>query len=75
MKLLDSDIKQFQSLYVKYFDQVLNEDEARAKLTLLVRQIEIIYQPITQAQYDAFVTKNVNEKRDDDDNSMVSVAH
>jgi hypothetical protein len=61
MKLLNSDIKQFQALYIKHFDQVLSDDEARAELALLVRQMEIVYQPITIAQFDKYLTKYVNE--------------
>ena len=75
MKMFNSDIKKFQALYVKYFNKVLTEDEARAKLSLLVRQMEAIYRPITQAQYDRYATKNVDEKRDEDDNSMAFVAN
>lgn len=58
MKLLNSDIKQFQALYIKHFNQVLSDDDARAELTLLVRQMEIIYQPITLNQFDAYIAKN-----------------
>jgi hypothetical protein len=60
MKLLDSDIKQFQALYLKHFDQVLTDDEARAELTLLVRQMEIVYQPITVAQFDKYLMRYVS---------------
>ncbi|HUD07537.1 MAG TPA: hypothetical protein VMQ52_00435 [Candidatus Saccharimonadales bacterium] len=60
MKLLNSDIKQFQALYIKHFNQVLSDDDARAELTLLVRQMEIVYQPITVAQFDKYLTKYVN---------------
>jgi len=61
MKLLNSDIKQFQALYIKHFDQVLSDDEARAELALLVRQMEIVYQPITVAQFETYIAKYVNE--------------
>jgi hypothetical protein len=63
MKLLNSDIKQFQALYIKHFDQVLSDDEARAELALLVRQMEIVYQPITVEQFDKYLTKYVDEEQ------------
>jgi hypothetical protein len=66
MKLINSDIKKFQSLYIKYFDQVLSSDEARAELSLLVRQMEIVYQPITMAQFDSHLMKYVNEVEEDE---------
>lgn len=50
MKLLESDIKKFKGLYVKYFNIKLSDTEARTKLSLLVRQMEIVYQPITKKQ-------------------------
>jgi hypothetical protein len=61
MKLTDSDIRKFQSLYIKYFNKVLSNDEARAELSLLVRQMEIVYQPITATQFDKYLIKYVNE--------------
>jgi len=61
MKLLATDIKKFKALYAQHFDQVLNDDEAREQLTLLVRQVEIVYQPITLAQLDRHLMKYVNE--------------
>lgn len=50
MKLLGSDIKKFRGLYVKYFNIKLSDTELRTKLSLLVRQMEIAYQPITKKQ-------------------------
>ena len=52
MEFTTADIKQFQGLYVKYFNIKLTDNMARVKLMMLVRQMEIAYQPITQEQFD-----------------------
>lgn len=49
-RLLDSDIKEFQDLYLKYFNQTISREEARKELALLVRQTQIVYQPINIQQ-------------------------
>jgi hypothetical protein len=59
--ITDADVAEFQELYEKRFGAVIDRDEAYKKLTLLVRQIEIIYQPITRSQYEEYV----NEHGDD----------
>ena len=53
--LLDSDINKYQQLYVRYFGEALDRQQARAELTLLVRQLEIVYQPITVSQFDRYI--------------------
>lgn len=65
MKLLRSDIRQFKELYKKHFNEELADDEARRQLTLLVRQMEIVYQPITVSQFDSLLMKyvDVNESQ------------
>ena len=50
MQLSKSDIKQFQSLYQKHFGMELDDKQAHQKLHLLVRQMEIVYRPITKQQ-------------------------
>ena len=55
MDVRDGDVAEFQALYEAKFGIKLDYIEARAKLTLLVRQIEIVYQPVTQAQVDAII--------------------
>jgi len=47
MEILDTDIAKFKKLYKEKFNIDLDNHEARHKLSLLVRQTEIIYQPIT----------------------------
>ena len=75
MKLIDSDIKKFQSLYIKHFNQVLSNDEARAELSLLVRQMEIVYQPITMTQFDKYLMKYVNEVEDNETTTTTKTAN
>lgn len=50
MEILDSDVKKFQTLYKEKFGKELNSTAARHKLSMLVRQTEIVYQPITKKQ-------------------------
>lgn len=47
MKILDTDIAKFKKLYKEKFKIELDDHEARHKLSLLVRQMEIVYQPIS----------------------------
>lgn len=56
--ITDTDIAEFQDLYQKQFGGVLDKDEAFKKLTLLIRQVEIVYQPITKEQYQQYVNEH-----------------
>ena len=59
-----SDIKEFRTLYQKQFGIELGTFEARTKLELLVRQMELVYQPITKQQLRSInVNVNKNDKR------------
>lgn len=53
-----SDVKEFRKVYQKKFGIELGAFEARTKLELLVRQMELVYQPITKQQLQIM---NVNE--------------
>lgn len=48
--LSDTDIEKMQVLYRKRFGIQLNKDEARYKLDLLVRQVQLTYRPIKNIQ-------------------------
>lgn len=50
MQLTPTDIKQFKLLYQSHFGIELSNKQAHRKLALLVRQLEITYQPITRLQ-------------------------
>lgn len=50
MELSRADIKKFQELYMKHFKLKLSDSLARVKLSMLVRQVELIYQPVTNEQ-------------------------
>ncbi len=50
MDFTTADIKTFKKLYVKHFNIKLTDNLARVKLMMLVRQMEIAYQPITKEQ-------------------------
>lgn len=61
MELTISDIEKFKKLYKEKFDIDLDDHEARHQLSLLVRQMEIVYQPISKQQLDDF---EAERKRD-----------
>lgn len=56
--ITDADVIEFQELYEKRFGAAIDKDEAYKKLTLLVRQMEIIYQPITRSQYEEYINEH-----------------
>ena len=47
LTISDDDVAEFRSIYKKRFGKLLSEENARKKLALVVRQLEMIYQPIT----------------------------
>jgi hypothetical protein len=61
MTITSNDIKLFKALYVTKFNIELTDDLARKKLSTLVRQVEIIYQPITMGQLRKLKDLNGNE--------------
>ncbi len=63
MDLTTSEIKHFQQLYITKFGIELDDKTARYKLLKLVRQMHVVYQPITQQQLDEQNAKNehINE--------------
>ena len=54
-----TDVRKFQAVYTKTFGVDLKPFEAKAKLELLVRQMELVYPPLTE---DELQSINVNEK-------------
>ena len=54
--ITEADVTEFQGLYEKQFGKPIAKDSAFQKLTLLVRQMEIVYQPIR---------KQINEDGDE----------
>ncbi len=48
MNITDVDVSRFQSLYKKYTGRSIDIEDARTKLSALVRQMELIYRPITE---------------------------
>lgn len=63
--ITDSDVAEYQSLYEKQFGRPIEKQEAFIQLSILVRQMEIVYQPITVAQHKKYVNENgeSNEQR------------
>jgi hypothetical protein len=58
MEITDEDVTEFQALYKARFDKDIDRQAAREKLTLLVRQMEIVYQPITKQQYQEYMERH-----------------
>ena len=50
MNFTATDIRTFKRLYEEHFNIKLNDKIATLKLAMLVRQIEIVYRPLTYAQ-------------------------
>jgi hypothetical protein len=50
--LTEADVKKYQRLYKARYGVDIERDHAFTELSLLVRQFQIIYQPITQADVD-----------------------
>jgi len=58
-----ADVREFQTLYTSKFAIDLSRKDARTKLLLLVRQMELVYQPITKKQLQRInVNENSNEQ-------------
>ena len=68
MMLTEADIKKMQRLYKSKHGVSLSRDDAYSKLALLVRQVELIYQPITQKQLDELTDKDKAKYIDGDKN-------
>lgn len=61
--ITDTDVAEFQSLYQQQFGRPIEKQEAFRQLTILVRQMEIVYQPIKAVRH----KKYVNEDEDNNE--------
>lgn len=61
MDFTNKDISRFQELYLKYFGRQLDREEARSRLSLLVRQVELVYKPITDKHFKEVMKNEVKE--------------
>jgi hypothetical protein len=64
--LTKADVKKYQKLYKARFGVDIDRDDAYTELSLLVRQFQIIYQPITQADLDELEARDKEIKGDKD---------
>lgn len=62
MDIRKSDVAEFQALYKAHTGEELDYQSAYKKLCLLVRQMEIVYQPITKKQLKTFTNKEDRTK-------------
>jgi len=60
MELTDTDIAKFQRIFRKLYGIELDRDNAYRLLARMVRQVELVYQPITQEQLDRYNDENGN---------------
>jgi hypothetical protein len=68
--LKEKHIKKFQRLHFHRYGEHLDYDDARMRLALLVRQMEIIYRPITAEQLKAL--HDEDKARNEDVNEKLS---
>lgn len=61
MNLTNKDIEKFQALYKARTDIDLDKHEAHKQLSLLVRQMEIVYQPITVHDLEDLIIKDAEK--------------
>lgn len=61
MELTKTDVTKFQKLYKEKFNKVLDYQTAHHKLSMLVLQMKIVYQPITQKQVDELARKDIKK--------------
>jgi hypothetical protein len=59
MNLTKADIAKFKALYKKHFDIELDDQNAMVKLSHLVRQMEIVHQPITVKQLTDLIDRDI----------------
>jgi len=59
MQLPESKIRQFQDLYKKRFGIELTKEQALEKGLILIRQMELVYQPITKQQLRQLEEKDI----------------
>ena len=62
MNITKNDVAKFQALYKKHFGKDIDYQEAFKQLTLLVRQMEIVYQPVTKQQFINLLEKDYGSK-------------
>lgn len=62
--ITDTDVAEFQALYKKRFGDSIDKDEAYENLMLLVRQMELVYQPIKKASINENGVCNGEAKRE-----------
>ncbi len=49
--LSDEQIAKYQTLYKKYFGKEISREEAYEEGVKLIRLVELIYKPMTEAEY------------------------
>lgn len=58
MELTKKDVKEFQDLYKSKFGKEIDAQTARHKLTMLVRQMAVIHQPIKKEQLEELARRD-----------------
>ncbi len=58
-------VKKFQTLYKKRFGKEIDENEALEKGAKLLRLMQLVYKPMTRAQFDAVEERRKELSHDD----------
>lgn len=58
MELTTKDILKFQQLFKARFNVDVDQETARRKLSSLVRQMELVYRPVSKDQLDELKDEN-----------------
>lgn len=53
-------LEKFKEIYKKEFGKEISDEDALEQATKLLRLVEIIYKPMTQAEHDKFENKSAN---------------
>lgn len=69
MDIKQADIVEFKKLYASHFDMQISDKLARIKLSMLVRQMELVYKPITKEQLSKLEYGNEYETNPGTDNN------
>ena len=66
--LSDEQITRYQTLYKNRYGKEINREEAYEQGAKLIRLVELVYQPITQDEYQQLQTRRKNKQLKDLEN-------
>ena len=63
MHLTEEDITKFQRLYKKHFGEEISREQAHEEGIKLVRLMQLIYKPMTKADYEKLLKRRRQDKK------------